>query len=295
MSLEQKIKDLLEGKNQTAETLSEEELIQTEDTEVETEDEAEEVAVETEAAEAEVVEESVDHIAALVAGEDLSEEFKQKAATIFEAAIADGVKQKMSQLDEAYAVRLSEAVEAVQSELVENIDGFLNEAVETWMKDNELALERGIKGEIVENFIDGLKTLFNENYIEVPDDKLNVLDEQASEIESLTTELTEAKAAAAELETKVVELSRVRVMESVGDVLTDLEYEKFAGLCENVSYVSDEDFESKVKTIKETYFPKTKRDTVISESDSPIQAESLVEGVMSHYVSALANPLSFKR
>jgi hypothetical protein len=235
-----------------------------------------------------------EHVEALMAGEDLSEDFKTKAGAILEAAIADGVANELDRLDEEYAQKLDEAVEAVRDELVENIDGFLNEMVQNWMQDNELALERGVRTDIVENFVDGLKNLFKENYIEVPEEKYNVLDEQAEKIEELTAMLGESVEAIEQLTTEVKTLSKKNVMESVGEALTDTEYEKFAGLLEGVEFVSVEEFESKAKTIKESYFPKTKRASVIAENDEPV-SQTLVEGSMAQYVNALTNPLTFKR
>ena len=235
-----------------------------------------------------------EHVDALMTGEDLSEDFKAKAGAIMEAAIADGVANELDRLDEEYAQKLDEAVEAVRDELVENIDGFLNEMVQKWMQDNELALERGVRTDIVENFVDGLKNLFKENYIEVPEEKYDVLDEQAEKIEELTAMLGESVEAIEQLTTEVKTLSKKNVMESVGEALTDTEYEKFAGLLEGVEFVSVEEFESKAKTIKESYFPKTKRASVIAENDEPV-SQTLVEGSMAQYVNALTNPLTFKR
>lgn len=235
-----------------------------------------------------------EHVEALMDGEDLSEEFKVKAGAIMEAAIADGVAKEVTRLEEQYAIQLDEAVEEMKEGIVAEIDGYLTEAVEKWMADNELALESGIKSDITENFVNGLKDLFKENYIEVPEEKYNVLDEQAEKIDELTSLLDESTSTIETLTVEVKTLSKYRVMESVGDSLTDTEYEKFAGLLEGVEFTSTEEFEEKAKTIKESYFPKTKRESVISESDEPA-SNMLVEGVMSKYVDALANPLSFKR
>lgn len=236
-----------------------------------------------------------EHVIALMSGEDLSEEFKTKASAILEAAIADGVAQEIARLDEEYSTRLDEAVEAVRDELVEDIDGYLSEMVEKWMTDNELALERGVKADIVENFVNGLKDLFAENYIEVPEEKLDVLDEQAIKIDELTTLLDESVTTVADLTEKVKELTKTRIAESVGDSLTDTEFEKFAKLLEGVEFTNDEEFEVKAKTIKESYFPKMKRKSQISEDAELAAPESLNEGAMAAYVNALTNPLTFKR
>ena len=235
-----------------------------------------------------------EHVDALTEGEDLSEEFKTKATAILEAAIADGVAKELDRLEEENALKLDEAVEEVRDELVEQIDGYLSAVVENWVVENELAIEKGVKTDIVENFIDGLKNLFAESYIEVPEEKLNVLDEQAEKIDELTTKLDESTEKVTSLMAEVSELNKLHVMESVGEPLTDTEYEKFIGLCEGIEFTSTEAFEEKVKTIKESYFPKTKRDSMIAESDTPVPM-NLVEGAMSHYVNALSGSLAFKR
>jgi hypothetical protein len=235
-----------------------------------------------------------EHLDALAEGEDLSEDFKAKAKTIFEAAVADMVNKEMERLEEEHQAELSEAVEEVRAELIENIDGYLTAVVNEWMTDNAVALERGIKVDIVENFIDGLKGLFNEHYIEVPEEKYDVLDEQAEKIEELISTIEESASTIEALSTKVEELTKIRIMESVGDSLTDTEYEKFADLCEGADFDSEEGFTKKVQTIKESYFPKGKGKTVVSEQDSPVMVTEST-GVMSKYVDALKNPLNFAR
>lgn len=235
-----------------------------------------------------------EHVDALTVGEDLSEEFKQKAAVILEAAITDGVAKEMDRLNEEFEARLEESVQEVQSELVENIDAFLTSVVEAWVDENKIALESGIKNDILEGFVDGLKDLFKEHYIEVPEEKLDVLDEQAEAIEVLTKNLDESVVAIEELKHEVAKLQRDRVMEGVGSTLTMTDREKFKSLCEGLSFDSEEDFADKVKTIKESHFPKTKPGSVIAENDAPVQS-TLVEGVMGKYVEALSGSLKFKR
>ena len=236
-----------------------------------------------------------EHIDALSLGEDLSEEFKTKAAAIMEVAIADGVSKELNRLEEEHALKLNEAVEAVREELEANVDGFLDTIVEKWVAENELALERGIKTDIVENFIDGLKTLFKESYVEIPEGKHNVLDEQAELIDELISKLDEATSKVDTLSADIVSLTKLRVMESVGETLSDVDYEKFAGLCEDVTFTSTESFEEKAKTLKESYFPKSRRaSSIVEENDGPVQ-HVLVEGSIAKYVDALTSPLTFKR
>lgn len=231
-----------------------------------------------------------EHIDALTENEELSEDFKTKAAVILEAAIADGVAKEVERLEEELAVQLDEAVDTVKAQLVEDIDGFLNVIVEKWMEENELALERGIKVDIVENFIDGMKNLFKENYIEVPDEKLDVLDEQAEQIEALLAANAELSESVAKLTEDVQASKKALAIEEVGSDLTDTDFEKFAGLLENVDY--SEDFETKAKTILESYFPKTKvKHTKAIEEGTKEEVE--VPAEMNKYVEALSGQLKF--
>ena len=193
-------------------------------------------------------------IEALVGDADLSEEFKQKAATIFEAAINSKVNAEKERLQSEYDTKFEEEISKSKSELTEKVDSYLNYVVEEWMKENKLALERGIKGEIAEDFIGGLKKLFEDHYIDVPDEKYDVLEDQASKIEDLEKKLNE------EIE-KNVEMNKVNggykrqeIIDEHSKDLADTAKEKFDSLVEGVEYSSEEDFATKVKTIKESYF-----------------------------------------
>ena len=191
---------------------------------------------------------------ALVGDSDLSEEFKQKAATIFEAAIKAKVKEESQRLQGEYETKLKEDTETHKAELVEKVDSYLNYVVEEWMQENKIAIERGIKGEIAEDFIGGLKKLFEDHYIDVPDEKYNVLEDQASKIEDLEKKLNEEIEKNVELNKSNGELKREEIAKAVSADLTDVEKEKFNKLAEEVEYSNEEDFTSKVKTIKESYF-----------------------------------------
>ena len=191
---------------------------------------------------------------ALVKDEDLSEEFKSKAATIFEAAVNSKVKEAKKKMHAGYEEKLKEESEKAKGELVEKVDSYLAYVVEEWMKENELALERGIKGEIAEDFISGLKTLFEEHYISVPDEKYNVLEDQASKIDSLQKKLDEEIEKNVELNKDNSEKNRAQIVSEMGDDLADTSKEKFNKLAEEVEYTNEEDFKAKVKTIKESYF-----------------------------------------
>ena len=193
-------------------------------------------------------------IDALVGDADLSEEFKQKAATIFEAAITSKVKAEQERLQSEYDTKFEEEISKSKSELTEKVDSYLNYVVEEWMKENKLALERGIKGEIAEDFIGGLKKLFEDHYIDVPDEKYDVLEDQASKIEDLEKKLNEEIEKNVEMNKVNGSYKRQEIIDEHSKDLADTAKEKFDSLVEGVEYSSEEDFAKKVETIKESYF-----------------------------------------
>ena len=205
----------------------------------------------------EIEDETIDvsaDVDALVKDEDLSEEFKSKAATIFEAAVNSKVKEAKKKMMAGYEEKLKEESEKAKGELVEKVDSYLSYVVEEWMKENELALERGIKGEIAEDFISGLKKLFEEHYISVPDEKYDVLEDQASKIDSLQKKLDEEIEKNVELNKENSESKRASIVAEMGEDLAETSKEKFNKLAEEVEYKNEEDFKAKVSTIKESYF-----------------------------------------
>jgi len=191
---------------------------------------------------------------ALVGDADLSEEFKEKAATIFETAIKAKVKEEQAKLEEEYKAKLDENTESFKAELTEKVDSYLNYVVEEWMKENNLAIERGIKGEIAEDFISGLKKLFEDHYIDVPDEKYNVLEDQANKIEELEKKLNESIEDTVKLKSENNVLTRKDIIDEVSSGLVDTDKEKFNKLAEEVDYSNAGEFRSKVETIKESYF-----------------------------------------
>ena len=202
-------------------------------------------------------EEVDEHMDALVAGsDDLSEEFKTKAATVFESAVNSKVKEIAETMDADYNNKLEQESAKAKEELTEKVDSYLSYVVEEWMKENEIALERGIKGEIAEDFISGLKKLFAEHYIDVPDEKYNVLEDQASKIEELEKKLNEQIEKNVELNKDNAEKSRKEIMAEVAGDLADTAKEKFAKLAEEIEWSDAESFKKKCETIKESYFGK---------------------------------------
>ena len=218
------------------------------DAEVRTEDEDKEKKKEIDVKE---------HVDALIAGEkDLTEEFKAKAATIFEAAIKSKVKEIAEELETDYNNKLEQESAKAKSELTEKVDSYLAYVVEEWMKENEIALERGIKGEIAEDFINGLKKLFEDHYIDVPDEKYNVLEDQAGKIEKLEKDLNEQIEKNVELNKEVGTKVRDEIKAKVSEDLADTAKEKFTKLAESIEYSNAKDYQKKLETVKESYFGK---------------------------------------
>jgi hypothetical protein len=195
-----------------------------------------------------------DDVKALIGDEKLTEEFKEKAKTIFEAAIKSRLKEQKAKVELEYASKLKSEVDTTKAELVEKVDSYLNYVVEEWMKSNEIAVERGIKGEIAEDFITGLKKLFEDHYINVPDEKYDVLEDQASKIEELNKKLNEQIESNVKLNSEIGKLTRKDIVADVASNLTDTNKEKFSKLAEEVEYTNADEFKKKVSTIKESYF-----------------------------------------
>jgi len=230
-------------------------------------------------------------VEALIGDSDLSEEFKQKAATIFETAIKSKVKAESKRLEGEYEEKLKENTDSHKAEMVEKVDSYLNYVVEEWMKENQIAIERGIKGEIAEDFIGGLKKLFEDHYIDVPDDKYNVLEDQATKIEELEKKLNESIDKNVELNKANGELKRQDIIDESSEDLADTAKEKFNKLAEEVEYSNEDDFRTKVTTIKESYFGKkeVKQD---DEIDNVAANESSNSGDLSNAMAAYAAAIS---
>ena len=200
-------------------------------------------------------EETAEHVNALIAGQDdLSEEFKEKAATVFESAVNSKVKEIAESMEAEIKEINEQDVAKHKEELTEKVDSYLSYVVEEWMKENEIALERGIKGEIAEDFITGLKKLFAEHYIDVPDERYNVLEDQAAKIESLEKKLNEQIEKNVELNKDNADKTRSTIMSEVAEGLADTAKEKFAKLAEEIEWSDADSFKTKCETIKESYF-----------------------------------------
>jgi hypothetical protein len=239
-----------------------------------------------------------DDVKALVSADaDLSEDFKDKAATIFETAVKTRIKEQSAILEAQFEEKLASETETVKEAMVEKVDSYLNYVVEEWMKENELAVERGIRTEIAEDFITGLKGLFKEHYIDVPEEKYNVLDDLTSQVKDLESKLNEQIEKNVVLAKGTNELTRASLVVSVSEDLADTEKEKFASMAENVEFDSAEKFAEKLETIKESYFPKTKIEETasIDSVDSVaanIPADAGTSDAMAAYTAAITKNLT---
>ena len=260
------------------------------------EDEVEEVIAETPEVEEESIAERVaamdlsDDVHALTDTDGLEEEFKKKAATIFEAAIRMKLKEEMTHLEEKYEAKLATQIEEAQEEMAEKVDDYLNYVVEEWMKANEVAMEHKLKAEIAEGFMTGLKGLFEQHNISVPEEQFDMLDAASEKVAELEDKLNEALEQNIELTKVNADLKRTDILLDVASDLADTEVEKFAGLTENIEYTSEEDFREKVETIKEGYFPKAQAITPSDDTAAPVEGTEEVDlsDTMGAYMSAIS-------
>ena len=251
---------------------------------------------ETEDGETEIIAETdldfTEDVDALVAGEDLSEEFRVKAATIFEAAVTSRVNKEAAALQEAMESALTEEVEKIQTELAEKVDDYLSYAADQWMKENSLQIEHGIKTEMAESFFSGLKGLFLEHNFTVPEEKFNLLDGMAGELDDMEAKLNEQIDSNVSLNKRIGEFVKMEIVNECAVGLAETQKEKLASLAEGVEFETEDDFRNKVNTIKESYFTRkaevTEKVTEPTEESSEPLVESTTSGTMSKYVDAIA-------
>ena len=254
----------------------EEEESTTEEVVAEAPETTEEVVAEEEAPVAEAPEYTEitidDDVQALVEGEELSEEFKEKAKTILEAAIKGKVVQIKEVLDAEYEAKLLEEVTEIKSALNERVDSYLEYVADEWFTENQLAVESGLKEELTESFMTGLKGLFEEHYVTIPEEKYDVLESMVEKLDEMETKLNEQIEKNVSLNSRLGESVANGILESVSEGLADTQKEKLASLSESVEFASEESYREKLETLKESYFP--------TKSVSPAaKSESLSEGV----------------
>ena len=222
--------------------------------------------------EAEVQVDFKDDLKALVAEEaTLSDEFKQKAETIFEAAINTKVNAEIDRLEEKYNEELAEEIESTKADLVEKVDNYLNYVVENWMEENKLAIQNGLRTEIAEDFMTKLKDLFEESYIEVPEGKVDMVDDLADQVEELEKTVNESTKKAIDMAVELESYKRDAIIREATKDLAETQVEKLKKLAENVDFEDEETFTQKVAQLKESYFAKkiTSQEGEIVEDDTP--------------------------
>ena len=236
-----------------------------------------------------------EHVNALLEGEDLSEEFQAKATTIFEAAVKAKLEEEVALLEQAYAETLEERVEEIMEELASNVDDYLNYVVEQWIAENEVAVESALRSELTEDFISGLRSLFAEHYIDVPEEEVQVVEELSSTVEDLEAKLNEEIQRNVELTSMLAESRKVELAAQVCEGLTNTQTQKLLALVENVEYTDDKTFVNKISTLRENYFPVAVNSDYaldrVESSDPQTITEENLQGPMAKYVKALGKSL----
>ena len=235
-----------------------------------------------------------DDINALFGDEELSEEFKEKATTIFEAAVISKINESLEEMSQMFETATALEEDEVKAEMVEKLESSLDYVVNEWMDNNRLAVENGIRTEIAEEFMGGLKTLFEQSYIEMPEEKVDVLGELSDKVDSLEEELNKELQKNIDLSTEIETLHRGSAIADVSQDLTVAQSEKLKGLAEGVDFVSEEDFKEKIEMLKDTYFTDIEEEVqneTIFDEEEPLEEEASapkVSNEMAQYMSAIS-------
>ena len=257
----------------TEDTVSEEEVTTDEVVAEDPAKEGEEVVAEEETAEEEVIAETEainvdDDVKALLEGEELSEEFQEKAKTIFETAIKTKVEEVKANLEESYAATLVEEIDTVKASLTERLDSYLEYVADEWVQENKLAIENGIKGEMTESFLNGMKQLFEDHYVTIPEEKYDVLESMVDKLDEMEGKRNEQIEKNVSLNKRLAESEADVILADVAEGLAVSQKEKLASLAENVEFESETDYREKLVTLKESYFPSGKTSAPKSNSEN---------------------------
>ena len=295
------VKDVVNAKAvRTEETEAEEEVIEEETEEeedLEVGEEGGEEEVEEESEEEEVVEEDFnieEDVNALLAGEELSEEFQEKARTIFEAAIKSRVAEIKESLQESYAAALVEELDAIKSQLTERVDSYLEYVADEWFQENALAVEHGLKTEMTESFLVGMKSLFEDHYVTIPEDRYDVIESMVDKLDEMEEKLNEQIERNVALNRRLAESVADVIFAEVAEGLALSQKDKLASLAENVEFEGEADYREKLVTLRESYFPTnagTQRSTSENLSEEDVSTETINESVspmMAAYLQTLS-------
>jgi len=222
----------------------------------------------------------------------ISEDFKSKVSTIFEARVADRVSQIEEETEAKYAGMLEEAVESIRADLTEKVDDYLSYVVEQWMKDNEIAIESGLRSELTEDFIAGMRNLFAEHYIDVPAEKVDLVDELAGKVEELESKLNEEIERAVDLKKSLVESRKVEMTREVCEGLTDTQVEKIKSLAESVEFSTEDEYKQKLETIRENYFPSNAKKATEAQLHEEFEEEEAKKVINDPFVAAVSQAIS---
>ena len=225
-------------------------------------------------------------VAALTEGAELSEEFKEKATTIFEAAVKAKLTEEWAKLEEQFSSRLEEQVSVVKKELAEEVGGTIKYAIQNWLEENQVSIDRGIRNEITEDFIAGLKNLFPEHYINIPDDKVDVVEGLTDDLREMEQRLNEQIERNVELNNRLNESARKVILNNVSEGLADTQKDKLASLAEGVDFETEEKFTEKLKTLRESYFPSSASPKAEVADETPVISED-VSPAMAAYLNAI--------
>ena len=285
------VKDVVNAKAAPAEEVEvdEDQEVVSEAEEAVSEEDSEEIVAEAEETDEELVEEEEGFdieadVQALLEGEELSEEFEEKARTIFEAAIASKVETIKEQLIESYQEALVEEVVAIKEELNERVDSYLEYVADEWFTENALAVENGLKSEVTESFLDGMKSLFEEHYVSIPEEKYDVLESMVDKLDEMEGKLNEQIERNVALNRRLAESSADGIFSAVAEGLADTQKEKLATLAENVEFESEADYREKLETLRGSYFPESASTPSTSEN---LSEEVSTDEVISEEVSPM--------
>ena len=289
---------------QTTEDVVSEEETTTDEVVSEEETTEEEVVAEEEQTEEEVVTETIvnvdEDIEALLKGEELSEEFQEKAKTIFEAAIRSKIAEVKSELQEQYEATIVEEVATVKAELTERLDAYLEYVADEWMSENQLAVEAGLKTEMTESFLTGMKTLFEEHYVTIPEEKYNVLDSMVDKLDEMEGKLNEQINKNIALTKRLSESTSDVIFADVTEGLAVTQKDKLAKLAENVEFDSEDTYREKLVTLRESYFPSNGTSVQRNETETLTEGtetghqEPAVSGLMESYLKTLGRSVPKK-
>jgi hypothetical protein len=266
---------------EAAKGMKEEEVLDTEETIEEEETSTEDVVAEEEIVAEYDVEEDVN---ALLGGEELSEEFKEKAKTIFEAAINAKVAGIKEELEAQYEEKLAEEIEAAKESLAERVDSYLEYVADEWFEENALAIENGLKTEMTESFLSGMKGLFEEHYVTIPEDKYDVLESMVEKLDDMETKLNEQIEKNISLNGRLSEATADGILDEVSEGLAVTQKEKLASLSESVEFESEAQYREKLETLKESYFSKA----TVAKTETLSEGVDSAEGLESHSASMSA-------